>query len=128
MGRLPVGGRARQCLREGPNPYGMKRAVYDIAGTPVAPDVCCVAPRATPARSFRTQRVADEIKAARRVVLVGGGPSGVETAAEIVSAFAGKQVTLVHGGERLLPALPPKAGAKARAWLEAHGVQVGTNI
>ncbi len=70
----------------------------------------------------------DSIKAAKHVVLVGGGPSGVETAAEVVSAFAGKQVTLVHGGERLLPALPPKAGAKAKAWLEAHGVKVGYTL
>lgn len=75
-------------------------------------------------RLGQLQRVGDSIKVAKHVVLVGGGPSGVETAAEIVCAFAGKQVTLVHGGERLLPALPPKAGAKAKAWLEAHRVKV----
>jgi NADH dehydrogenase FAD-containing subunit len=59
------------------------------------------------------------------VVVVGGGPAGVEAAAEVVEAYAGKAVTVVHPGKQLLPTMPPKGGAKARQWLESHGVKVG---
>lgn len=100
----------------------LSTAALTLAGTPRRPND---RPTTHAPASPNPQRVGDSIKVAKHVVLVGGGPSGVETAAEIVCAFAGKQVTLVHGGERLLPALPPKAGAKAKAWLEAHRVKVG---
>ncbi|KAG2433696.1 hypothetical protein HXX76_008066 [Chlamydomonas incerta] len=82
------------------------------------------------AATSREQRLAemkelhDEIRAAKSVLVVGGGPSGVEMAAEIVDTFAGKAVTLVHGGKRLLQELPPRAGAAAQKWLEAHHVKV----
>ncbi|KAG2438422.1 hypothetical protein HYH02_010877 [Chlamydomonas schloesseri] len=82
------------------------------------------------AATSREQRLAemkalhDEIRAAKSVLVVGGGPSGVELAAEVVDAFAGKAVTLVHAGPRLLQELPPRAGATAQRWLEAHHVKV----
>ena len=60
-------------------------------------------------------------------MVVGGGPAGVEVAAEIVEAHAGKQVTLVHPGAQLLNGTPPKAGAAAKKWLESHRVTVLLN-
>jgi NADPH-dependent 2,4-dienoyl-CoA reductase/sulfur reductase-like enzyme len=36
----------------------------------------------------------------------------------------GVEVTLVHGGPRLLPALTPKASAAAEAWLRSKGCKV----
>ncbi|KXZ53435.1 NADH dehydrogenase [Gonium pectorale] len=66
----------------------------------------------------------ETIKGAKAIAVVGGGPAGVEAAAEIVEAYAGKKVTLVHPGKQLLSTLPPKAGATALKWLQAHGVEV----
>ncbi|GAA0183168.1 oxidoreductase [Lithospermum erythrorhizon] len=66
----------------------------------------------------------DKIKAANGVLIVGGGPTGVELAAEIVCAFPGKKVTLVHRGSRLLEFIGEKASKKALNWLTAKNVEV----
>jgi len=71
------------------------------------------------------------------VAIVGGGATGVELAAELYMAadalgyyglevFDAKRlrVTLVEAGPRILPALPEKLAAAARAELEALGVRV----
>jgi len=51
-----------------------------------------------------------DVKKARHVVIVGGGPVGVELAGEIGAAYNGsnrsKQITLVHSGSHLLSAYP----------------------
>lgn len=52
---------------------------------------------------------AARIKAASAVLIVGGGPTGVELAAEIVTEFPGKKVTLVQSGAALVPQLEAKA-------------------
>ncbi|KAG2438421.1 hypothetical protein HYH02_010876 [Chlamydomonas schloesseri] len=85
------------------------------------------------ASTSREQRLAEmkalteDIKAAKSIVVVGGGPAGVEVAAEIVKAHAGKAVTLVHPGAQLLNGTPAKAGAAAKKWLEGHRVTVLLN-
>jgi NADH dehydrogenase FAD-containing subunit len=70
------------------------------------------------------QAVVVRIRDAKSIAVVGGGAAGVEAAAEVAEAFPGKAITLVHPGKRLLPTLPPKAGALAESWLEAHKVEV----
>jgi NADH dehydrogenase len=75
-----------------------------------------------------------------RVVIVGGGATGVELAAELYSAAAGLrhyglevfdesrlEVTLVEAGRRILPALPERLSAAAQRELEALGVTVLTS-
>ena len=52
---------------------------------------------------------AERIKGASAVLIVGGGPTGVELAAEIITEFPGKKVTLVQSGPAVLPQLAPKA-------------------
>lgn len=66
----------------------------------------------------------NKIKAAQSVLVVGGGPSGVELASEIVYAFPDKKVTLVHKGPRLLEFISEKAGKKALNWLTSKKVEV----
>lgn len=63
------------------------------------------------------------------IVVVGGGISGVELAGELgrlarvrPPGWRAPQVTLVHGGERLLPHLCARAGRKAERHLLAQGV------
>jgi NADH dehydrogenase len=74
-----------------------------------------------------------------RIVIVGGGATGVELAAELLNAAAALghyglevfdesrlAVTLIEAGPRLLPALPERLADAARAELEALGVRVLT--
>jgi NADH dehydrogenase FAD-containing subunit len=66
-----------------------------------------------------------KIAAAEHVLVVGGGPSGVELSAEIRLARPDARVTLAHDGPVLLHSTGSgRAGAKARSWLESHGVEV----
>ncbi|MFF4257807.1 NAD(P)/FAD-dependent oxidoreductase [Streptomyces sp. NPDC001663] len=66
-----------------------------------------------------------QIAAAEHVLVVGGGPSGVELSAEVRLARPDARVTLAHSGPALLHSTgSERAGRKARAWLEAHDVEV----
>jgi NADH dehydrogenase len=75
-----------------------------------------------------------------RVVIVGGGATGVELAAELFNAAKGLayyglevfddsrlSVTLVEAGPRILPALPERLSQAAREELETIGVKVMTD-
>ena len=73
-----------------------------------------------------------------RVVVVGGGPTGVEVAAEaheyleeLMKTFrilkAPHALTLVHGGDRLLPQFSPQLGANAAQVLKRRGVEIVAN-
>jgi NADH dehydrogenase len=72
-----------------------------------------------------------------RIAIVGGGATGVELAAELYNAAAALgyyglevfdesrlAITLIEAGPRILPALPERLAAAARAELEALGVGV----
>lgn len=69
----------------------------------------------------------EKIKSSGSVLIVGGGPSGVELAAEIAVDFPEKKVTLVHKGPRLLEFVGQKAADKASDWLESKKVEVILN-
>lgn len=66
----------------------------------------------------------EKIKSAHSILIVGGGPTGVELAGEIAVDFLGKQVTLVHNGPRLLEFIGPKAANKTLEWLKKRHVEV----
>ncbi|XP_027082938.1 uncharacterized protein [Coffea arabica] len=66
----------------------------------------------------------EKIKAARSILVVGGGPTGVELAAEIAVDFPEKKVVLVHDGPRLLEFIGPKASDKTLGWLKNKNVEV----
>ncbi|GMI84114.1 hypothetical protein like AT3G44190 [Hibiscus trionum] len=65
-----------------------------------------------------------KIQSAQSVLIVGGGPSGVELAGEIATDFPGKKVTLVHKGPRLLEFIGTKASDKSLGWLRSKKVEV----
>ena len=64
------------------------------------------------------------LRDAKSVLIIGGGPIGVELAGEINSAYPDKQITLVQATDGLLPALPKGAGKKAARVLTKRGVEV----
>ncbi|KAL2632867.1 hypothetical protein R1flu_004346 [Riccia fluitans] len=61
------------------------------------------------------------------LLIIGGGPVGVELAGEICQDFPKKKVTLVHSGSRLIEFLGPKASEKAQKWLKNKGAEVILN-
>ncbi|XP_015057316.1 LOW QUALITY PROTEIN: apoptosis-inducing factor homolog B [Solanum pennellii] len=66
----------------------------------------------------------EKIKEADSILIVGGGPTGVELAAEIAVDFPQKKVILVHDGSRLLEFIGPKASDKTLEWLKNKNVEV----
>ncbi|WP_329458618.1 NAD(P)/FAD-dependent oxidoreductase [Streptomyces sp. NBC_01497] len=78
------------------------------------------------ATSFRAHQ--RRAAGARSMLVIGGGPSGVELSAELRRANPGATVTLAHSGEHLLSRLGTgRMGRRARAWLETHDVRVLLN-
>ncbi len=66
-----------------------------------------------------------KISTAEHVLVVGGGPSGVELSAEIRLARPDARITLAHAGPALLHGTgSASAGRRARTWLESHDVEV----
>lgn len=92
-------------------------------------------------RVSRTMSRAPSADAHVRIVIVGGGATGVELAAELYNSASALrhyglevfdesrlQVTLVEAGPRILPALPEKLADAARHELENLGVRVLTGM
>jgi apoptosis-inducing factor 2 len=63
---------------------------------------------------------------AQRVLIVGGGPIGVEIAGEISEVFPKKFVTILESGNRLLMGTSPQAAAHAADILLLRGVDIVT--
>lgn len=77
--------------------------------------------------------VQTRLPSAASVLIVGGGATGVETAGELgemhgLGTTAVKDLTILSGGKRLLPALRPAIGQRAQETLEGLGVKVEHNI
>lgn len=68
----------------------------------------------------------ERLLAAKSVLIVGGGPVGVELAGEIADHFPDKTVTVTEGRDRLLGDLKPKASRIAERQLKGLGVAVST--
>ncbi|BBC38429.1 Oxidoreductase [Streptomyces graminofaciens] len=67
----------------------------------------------------------ENVAAADHVLIVGGGPGGVELSAEVRLARPDARVTLAHAGSTLLNSTGSKwAGRRAQSWLESHDVEV----
>jgi NADH dehydrogenase FAD-containing subunit len=78
------------------------------------------------ARKTILHKLYDSLAAARRILIVGGGPIGVETAAEIVETWPGKSVTIIESGPRILGRTAKSAAAHAARFLQQRGVTLLT--
>ena len=78
------------------------------------------------ARRLQVAEAAELLGEAGSVVVVGGGPVGVELAAEIADdkRLSKKKITLVTSADHLLHPKPAWVGAPAEAWLKSKGVTV----
>ncbi|GLJ23316.1 hypothetical protein SUGI_0441130 [Cryptomeria japonica] len=84
-------------------------------------------PPTKPERLQQMEADNKKIKDAKTVVIIGGGPTGVELAAEIAVDFPDKKVILIHRGSRLIEFVGEKASRKALAWLKSKNVEVHLN-
>jgi pyruvate/2-oxoglutarate dehydrogenase complex dihydrolipoamide dehydrogenase (E3) component len=98
------------------------RAVVLATGTRAAvPDI----PGLRDARPWENRAATSTERVPQSLVVLGGGPVGVELA-QAFRRLGSAQVTLLEGGDRLLPREEPFAGAQVRSGLEADGVTVVT--
>src|ERR1700737_1482969 len=71
-------------------------------------------------------RLEASLAAARRILIVGGGPVGVEMAGEIVETWPGRSVTIVESGAHILGGTAKSASTHAAKFLEQRGVTLLT--
>ncbi|GMG99497.1 hypothetical protein Nepgr_001337 [Nepenthes gracilis] len=75
-------------------------------------------------RLLQYQQAFKKIQSASKILIIGGGPTGVELAGEISVEFPEKKVIMVHRGSRLLEFIGCKASKKALDWLISMKVEV----
>jgi apoptosis-inducing factor 2 len=71
-------------------------------------------------------RFHERLRVTQRVLIVGGGPIGVEIAGEISQTWPDKAITLIEAGPRLLAGTSEEAAAHAAAVLAGRGVTIIT--
>ena len=76
-------------------------------------------------RPWTNREVTSAKEVPRRLAVLGGGPVGVEMA-QAFRRLGSEEVTLVQGGDRLLPREEPFAGDELREAFESEGIRVIT--
>lgn len=66
----------------------------------------------------------EKIKSACSILIIGGGQTGVELAAEIAVDYPDKKVTIVHRGSMLLEFIGESASNKVVHWLKSRKVEI----
>ncbi|KAK4353652.1 hypothetical protein RND71_025846 [Anisodus tanguticus] len=66
----------------------------------------------------------EKIKSASSILIIGGGQTGVELAAEIAVDYPDKKVTIVHRGSMLLEFIGQSASNKVVNWLKSRKVEI----
>lgn len=69
-------------------------------------------------------QIAENLRKAKKILIIGGGLVGVELAAEICTHFSDKNVMIAHSGKELIDRNPVKARKYAQAFLEKRGVAI----
>src|SRR4051812_38258350 len=80
-------------------------------------------------QASRLRALADaalHIEKAKRIVVIGGGPVGVELTGEIAQKYPDKVITLVHAHDRLMQRHDVSVAKRAHKWLETKNVKVSS--
>lgn len=83
-------------------------------------------------RGSQTDRITDfsathdQLKSAKSVLIIGGGPIGVEIAGEIIESLPGIKITIAEMADRILAGTSAKAAKIAADFLTGHGVEILT--
>lgn len=77
-------------------------------------------------RSAFYVRYSERLKTAANILIVGGGPIGVEVAGEISETYPEKSITILEAGNRLLGGTSEAAAKHASAILSQRGVRLVT--
>lgn len=73
-------------------------------------------------------KVASAIKASNSIVIVGGGPVGVETSGEIRDMYPDKKITILHSADKLCNTATPELSDKLAAQCKANKIDVKYNV
>ncbi len=74
-------------------------------------------------RAESLKRAHENLKDAKNILIIGGGPVGVELAGEICTYFKDKKICLVHSWDRLTPRNKEKTSKYIQKFLEKKGVE-----
>lgn len=88
------------------------------------PDPLRTTARSKPQGISWMRHTQQQIKEAKRIILVGGGALGVEYATDIKSVYPDKDITLIHSRQRLLPNFDERIHTIVKARLEELGVKL----
>jgi len=83
-------------------------------------------------RGSQTDRLADftsthaQLKTAKSVLIIGGGPIGVEIAGEIIESMPGTKITIAEMADRILAGTSAKAAKIAADYLTRYGARILT--
>jgi apoptosis-inducing factor 2 len=78
-------------------------------------------------RGLELMKYAEKLRKSRTVLIIGGGLVGTELAAEIVTHFPNKKITIVHSKSELIERSPKKARDYAKNFLTSRGVDIILN-
>jgi len=79
-------------------------------------------------RSLTWKAEAERLAAARSVLIIGGGPVGVELAGEILSKFPGKEVTITDRSKELCSSFRPSTKRYVTEWLRKRGCRLALGV
>ncbi|MBI2572234.1 FAD-dependent oxidoreductase [Candidatus Woesearchaeota archaeon] len=75
-------------------------------------------------RGKKLREYAEHFSKINHIIVIGGGLVGVELAAEIITHFPTKRITIVHAKDELIERNPPRARLHACQFLEKRGVKI----
>jgi NADH dehydrogenase FAD-containing subunit len=99
-------------------------AIYSINGT--AEDIAKIYTKKE--RSTLLEKYREQIEEASSILVVGGGPTGLETVGELLIRFGEtKQIGIANSAAHLLSGFPENASTAAEEYLEGRGVKLHLN-
>ncbi len=75
-------------------------------------------------RTVELRQFFQKLQKAQTILLIGGGIVGVELAAELVTHFQQKKITMVHAHDNVMERMPSEVSDYAKKFLTARGVQI----